>query len=220
MTSACRIRASRLGMAARCPRCTGLAASCWLTTTYGWPPPKPDAGRSRPGEDRRPPSPGRGGKPERAGENPPPRLLPERPPCLQPRTAAAAGRRNPGGSTCGRFRRRSGPCTSVRRASSAARRSGVSRPPASVSRIHSICDERARGCQNTSATACRPPERTRSSGSWPSGRLANRRLLPGFSSGSASIDRAIGGAAAGAVAVEAQDRLVGHLPEQRRAGRR
>src|SRR6185436_14077935 len=85
--------------------------------------------------------------------------------------------------------------TSCTLASKAARRSGVSSEAASVSRLHSISPS-GRAPPSTSAMASRPPERNRSSGSWPSG------------------DRAKRGALAGLVAVEAQDRLVGHLPDE------
>src|SRR5262249_1578753 len=74
--------------------------------------------------------------------------------------------------------------TAVMRASRPARRSGVSKRPVAVSRIHSISAS-GRAPASTSETAPLPPERTRSSGSWPSGRLANKRLLPGLRRGSA-----------------------------------
>src|SRR3569832_1704419 len=94
--------------------------------------------------------------------------------------------------------------SSLMRASSAARRSGVAKLPPSSSRDQSMSAS-GRAAAITSSIAPRPPERTRSSGSWPSGSSAKRRLLPG----------AIGGLLAGPVTVEAEDRLVRHLPEQR-----
>src|SRR6516164_330404 len=65
-----------------------------------------------------------------------------------------------------------------------ARRAGVSNGPVSLSRVHSTCAS-GRAAARTSSIAARPPERARSSGSWPSGSAANFRLLPGLSSGKA-----------------------------------
>ena len=56
--------------------------------------------------------------------------------------------------------------------------------PASVSRAHNM-SARGWAWASTSSMAPRPPDRTRSSGSWPSGSAAKRRLRPGRSSGSA-----------------------------------
>ena len=103
------------------------------------------------------------------------------------------------------------PVISLMRASSAARRSGVSKPPPSVSRIQSMSAS-GRAGRKLRSIASRPPERTRSSGSCPSGRSATQRL-PGWRR-QREVDRAVGRAAAGAVAVEAEHRLVGHLPQQ------
>ena len=75
--------------------------------------------------------------------------------------------------------------------------------------------ERARAA-STSAMASRPPERVRSSGSWPSGSSANFRLLP--AAVSAAPDRPHDRPrAAGLVAVETQDRLVGDSSRGARA---
>ena len=103
--------------------------------------------------------------------------------------------------------------TSLTRASSAARRSGVSKACPSVSRAHSI-PASGREAPMTSAIASRPPERARSSGSCPCGSSANLQALAGLEPRHRQIDGAIGGAQAGAVAVEAEDRLVRHFPEQ------
>ena len=70
------------------------------------------------------------------------------------------------------------------RASSAARRSGVAKLPPSISRDQSTSAS-PRAAEITSSIAPRPPERARSSGSWPSGSSAKRRLLPGARCGSA-----------------------------------
>src|SRR5258705_265586 len=70
------------------------------------------------------------------------------------------------------------------RASSAARRSGVANVPPSISRAQ-ITSARPRAAEITSSIAPRPPERARSSGSWPSGSSAKRRLFPGLRCGSA-----------------------------------
>src|SRR6202042_1164703 len=59
-----------------------------------------------------------------------------------------------------------------KRLAAPARRSGVSNGPASLSRVHSTCAS-GRAPPSTSSMASRPPERARSSGSCPSGRLAN-----------------------------------------------
>src|SRR5580704_1949589 len=76
------------------------------------------------------------------------------------------------------------PLSSLIRASSAARRSGVANVPPSISRDQ-ITSASPRAAEITSSIAARPPERARSSGSCPSGSSANRRLLPGFRCGSA-----------------------------------
>src|SRR5450631_1133429 len=74
--------------------------------------------------------------------------------------------------------------SSLIRASSAARRSGVAKLPPSISRDQ-IKSARPRAAPITSSIAARPPERARSSGSCPSGSSAKRRLFPGFKCGSA-----------------------------------
>ena len=113
-----------------------------------------------------------------------PRAAPEWPAAVGLEQAAAAARRNPAGNS---LRTVSSPIApSPRRGAPRARRGAPAcrRPPASVSRIHSISAS-GRAAPITSATASRPPERTRSSGSWPPAGSANLRLLPGLSSGSA-----------------------------------
>ena len=100
------------------------------------------------------------------------------------------------------------------RFSSAARRSGVAKLPPSISRDQ-IMSANPREAAITSSIAARPPARARSSGSWPSGNSAKRRLLPGRRCGSAEIGGAPRRLLTGAIAVKTKDRLVGHLPEQR-----
>ena len=101
----------------------------------------------------------------------------------------------------------------------AARRSGVSSGPASISRIQSRSTSGS-AASNTRCSAACPPERARSSGSCPSGSRAKRSDLPGSSSGQRDVDGAIGGAPTRLVAVEAEDRLVRHPPQQRELLRR
>ena len=63
--------------------------------------------------------------------------------------------------------------------------------------------------------ASRPPERARSSGILAVGQRGEFQAFAGFEQRQRDIERAIGGAAAGIVAVEAQDRLVVEPPHQR-----
>ena len=109
------------------------------------------------------------------------------------------------------------PALARRRLSSAARRSGVSRVAGLRSRASTGCRTSGGAPVEHSRDAPAPAERTRSSGSCPSGSSAKRSVLPGPMQGQREIDGAVGGAAAGLVAVEAQDRLVGHPPQQARA---
>ena len=103
--------------------------------------------------------------------------------------------------------RRSGRTAPSSRRSRSARRSGVSAGFAASSISHSISRQRPCGCRATRRTPRRPRRRISESGSSPAGRMAKRRLRPGFSSGSARSSARGGGALAGRVAVEAQDRL-------------
>ena len=103
--------------------------------------------------------------------------------------------------------------TSASRASNAARRSGVSKPPASVSRIHSTwASGRARAEDLVDRlAAARAHEIV---GIVAFGQAGELQALAGLDQRQRQIDGAIGGAAAGGVAVEAEHRLVRHLPEQ------
>ena len=104
--------------------------------------------------------------------------------------------------------------TSLMRASSAARRSGVSNEWPSVSRAHNMA---------ASGRAARDHLRHRLAAGGAHqivGVLALRQqrefqALAGLEPRHRQFDRAIGRAQAGVVAVETQHRLVRHLPEQR-----
>ena len=67
---------------------------------------------------------------------------------------------------------------------------------------------------DTSLDGVAPPERTRSSGSCPSGSTRIARLAR-LEARQRHVDRSVSGTPAGIVAVEAQHRLVGHFPDQR-----
>ena len=90
----------------------------------------------------------------------------------------------------------------------------VERPCLGLARPEEV-DERPRAVQAPARS--RPGRRraARSSGSCPSGRSAKRSDLPGGRARQGKVDRAVGGAAPGPVAVEAQDRLVGEAPDER-----
>jgi hypothetical protein len=62
------------------------------------------------------------------------------------------------------------------------------------------------GSASSASSASRPPERTRSSGSWPAGRVTKASEWPGASRGRARSRRPDRRALAGGIAVEAQDR--------------
>ena len=179
----------------------------------------------------------RAGRTEPAGANPLPALpteasgstrrgaprartaIPGGPARTRPGLAAAppgcaAARAGPGGNSGAPPRRAMLFVSSLIRASRPARRSGVSMRAVSVSRVHSTSPS-GRAAASTSAIAPAPPERTRSSGSWPSGKGREQQALARLDVGQREVDGAIGGAAAGRIAVEAQDRLVRHLPQQR-----
>ena len=104
--------------------------------------------------------------------------------------------------------------TSASRASSAARRSGVSKPPASVSRIHSTSAS-GRAAPSTSLDRLAAAGAHEIVGILPFRQAGELQALAGLDQRQREIDGAIGGAPAGGIAVEAQDRLVRHLPEQR-----
>ena len=104
--------------------------------------------------------------------------------------------------------------TSPMRASSAARRSGVSKPPCSVSRAHSTCAKRPRRAEHVldGVAAAGTGEVVRILAV---GQRGEFEAFAGFEQRQRDIERAIGGAAPGIVAVEAQDRLVVEPPHQR-----
>ena len=102
------------------------------------------------------------------------------------------------------------------RAGAAPGRRGAPACRAAAPRLRARTAFRPAACAGaiTASIAARPPERARSSGSCPSGSSAKRRLLPGADQRQGGVDRAESRLAPGLVAVETEDRLLGHLPQQ------
>ena len=89
----------------------------------------------------------------------------------------------------------------------------IERPGLDLARPEQV-DERQRGRRAPRRSPPRPPERSRSSGSCPSGSSGEAQRLARLDQRQGDVERAEGRALPGLVAVEAQDRLVGHAPEQ------
>ncbi len=100
------------------------------------------------------------------------------------------------------------------RASSAARRSGVAKLPPSISRDQIMSASAARGCDHFLDRAAAAGARE-IVGVLPFGQQRKAQALAGQEMRQREVGGAIGRLLPGAVAVETEDRLVRHLPEQR-----